>query len=75
VEVPVEHADRQIECHDLMEFCRNTFRIPQNKGDWSCETMAETLALDIIDRYKLAWTKVEVLEDGECGASYEYVQN
>jgi hypothetical protein len=66
IEVEVTHADREIECHDLREFCIQAFG-SGDMGSQSCEMMAEALAQQITRRFGDRRVVVEVLEDGEVG--------
>ena len=63
----VAHDDRDVEFHDMLDFCRGAF-VGGEMGDWSCELMARTLAKEIARRYGRAAT-VAVFEDGEVGAT------
>ncbi len=70
VELPVSHDDREIECHDLRDFCIMAF----GSGDFghqSCEMLAETLAVNVSMRYgAMKNLAVSVMEDGEVGATF-----
>lgn len=64
--LPVEHEEREVEFHDLLEFCRESF----GSGDFgtaSCETLATRLGKEIARRFGRA-CEVLVMEDGEAGA-------
>ena len=64
VETLVEHDEREIEFHDLLDAARIGFVI----GDeWSCETMARDLANKLCKDFKRPMTVI-VSEDGECEA-------
>lgn len=79
VEVPVEHDDREMEFHDLLDSVR--FQViqmaPVNEltgvshcGPMSCEMMAERLAQALREGLERD-VSVTVDEDGECGATVE----
>lgn len=67
VTTEVEHDDRQIEFHDLMDAARKWFTTYLQQMTWSCEQYARALATDLAGQYKQAFTVI-VEEDGECGA-------
>jgi hypothetical protein len=68
----VSHSDREIECHDLRDFCIGAFGGGELGGQ-SCETMAEDLALKVTRRFGKRRVVVGVLEDGEVGGLVDYV--
>lgn len=69
--VEVTHDDREIEIHDLRDFCLMHF--PSGElGSLSCENLATILMLEIRNAFPDRVIQVEVLEDGENGA---FVQN
>jgi hypothetical protein len=72
VGVEVTHAEREIECHDLRDFCVQAFGTG-DMGSQSCEMMAESLAQKITRQFGDRRVKVEVLEDGEVGGTFESV--
>lgn len=65
---PVEHRERQIEFHDLMDEAMSLFEVGFHGSD-SCETMAAGLAKSISERYDGRPVTVSVFEDGEAGAT------
>jgi len=66
VTTPVEHHERQIEFHDLLDDAKALFSIAESD---SCETMAANLVKALVDRYAGRPFRVSVFEDGECGAT------
>jgi len=70
VEVTLEvgHNDREVELHDLKDWCERTF--PEGDyGEWSCEDLAEDLLTKVLNFWgPWRWAQVSVLEDGENGA-------
>ena len=66
VSVPLTHGEREIEFHDLLDFCKGAF--PGGEmGDASCEAMAESLGKEVARQFDRRAT-VSVFEDGEVGA-------
>lgn len=70
VTIQVVHTEREIEFHDLLDFCKENFP-GGDMGASSCETMAEQLANKITLRYSRRVT-VSVFEDDEVGATVTY---
>lgn len=70
VRVPVEHDDRAVEFHDLLDAARDAW--PGLEGDdmgaRSCEALARVVGTTLIHRLRVPWVDVEVTEDDECGA-------
>jgi hypothetical protein len=67
VRLQVQHDDREVEFHDLLDLARGLF--PGGElGGQSCETMARSLGKQIARHYGRA-VEVNVSEDGEVGAS------
>ena len=62
----VNHDDREVEFHDLLDFARDAFPGGEMGGQ-SCEMMARLLGEKIARRYRRA-IQVTVSEDGEVGA-------
>jgi hypothetical protein len=71
VSTGVEHGERQIEFHDLLDDATEIFA-EQDDGEASCETMAMRLAVGLSDRHEGRAFEVSVFEDGECGATCSY---
>lgn len=71
VTIPVEHDDREVEFHDLLDWVhRQGLEVIGPGGQFggqSCETIAARLA-DLVQREYGRACEVEVSEDGECGA-------
>jgi len=66
VTIPVMHEQREVEFHDLLQFCKDSF--PGGEmGPKSCETMAIELAKKVASHYDREAT-VSIFEDGEVGA-------
>lgn len=67
VELQVFHEEREVEFHDLLDFCKNVF--PGGEmGAKSCETMATELYKEVAGQYPDRRLVVSVFEDGEVGA-------
>lgn len=64
--IPVTHDDREIEYHDLLDFCKENFQEGDHRGK-SCEQLAHELANKIVVKFQRRAT-VSVFEDGEVGS-------
>ncbi len=73
VKLEVFHDDREVEFHDLLDFCKpiigqTTDGQPDDLGSMSCEMIANQIAQTVADTYNERWLFVSVFEDNECGA-------
>ena len=68
--VQVVHGDREIEFHELLDFCTAQFT-GGNFGTQSCEMLASALRHDLETRHPGRLVTVSVFEDGEVGAVVE----
>lgn len=72
VSIGVYHNEREIEYHDLLDFCKAKF--PSGElGRSSCETLAENLINDLTMQWPGRSIQVSVFEDNEAGAVLAYV--
>jgi hypothetical protein len=69
VTVPVTHDDRDIEFHELKDFCEAWWPEDGEMGSMSCEAIGESLAAHVLTEWGIDWVEVEVSEDGEAGAT------
>lgn len=67
--VAVDHNDREIEFHDLLDHLHDLFEHGEDLGRFSCEDIADVIADRIDDRWPNRWRQVSVFEDGEAGAT------
>lgn len=76
VVIPVDHEDREVEFHDLLEYAQEaltTFPLVGGAHDFghrSCEALALLVAAYVQAQWPRP-VRVAVLEDGECGAVVE----
>jgi hypothetical protein len=68
VTISVNHNDREVEFHDLLEFARES-AVQGELGRRSCEDMAEVVLEAISQKWKDRQYKVSVFEDNEVGAT------
>lgn len=70
VTVPVTHSNRQIEFHDLLDFCQTRYPRPTEFGGRSCEDIAEELAGAVVSAFGVGdGVEVTVSEDGQVEAT------
>jgi hypothetical protein len=74
VTVPVDHDDRDIEFHDLLDIVNASPPITRREhGRSSCENLALEVAEAVFDAYPATeWVTVEVTEDDEVGATLTF---
>ena len=73
VTIPVEHHDREVEFHDLLDACRAfTDAWGDELGRSSCEEMAEGIARHIAQQYPGRRIVATASEDGEVDAVVTY---
>jgi hypothetical protein len=66
VTTSVKHENREIEFHDLLDLAQAAFST--GDGTWSCERMATNLSNKLSKELNRS-VRVDVSEDGECGAA------
>lgn len=64
----VEHGDREVEFHDLLEAVERVMFDGRDFGSRSCEAIASIVMDEVINVWPGRDCVVEVSEDGECGA-------
>lgn len=67
VRLQVFHDEREVEYHDLLDFCKEHF-LGGDRGADSCETMARGLAQKLTASFPGRLVEVSCLEDNEAGA-------
>lgn len=69
VTLEVHHDEREVEYHDLLDFCKAHFPGGELHAQ-SCEMMARHLAEKVADHYPNRHVEVSCFEDNEVGARY-----
>jgi hypothetical protein len=74
VTAPVNHDDRDIEFHDLLDVVNDSPPLTRREhGRSSCEHLAGEVAAAVFDAYPTTpWVAVEVTEDDEVGATLTF---
>lgn len=73
VQIEIFHNDRELEFHQVLNFCESLFESKTIDIDFkSVEMLADDLYLQIASKYPNRSVKINVSEDGECGCLIEY---
>lgn len=73
VEIEIFHNDRELEFHQVLNYCESLYKDNSLEIDHkSVEMLADDLYLQLADRYPDRYMAIEVSEDGECGCRIEY---
>ena len=73
VQIQIFHNDRELEFHQVLNFCESLFESNQIDIDSkSVEMLADDLFTELAIRYPGRDMIIDVSEDGECGCSIEY---
>jgi hypothetical protein len=72
VAVEIFHNDREIEFHQLLNYCESLFGTHIDIDHKSVEMLADDLYSTLAIRYPGRKMVIEVSEDGECGCRIEY---
>lgn len=69
----VTHDNRELEFHQELNWLESLFGTEIDIDGKSCEMLAADIHKHIVVRHGLIAHTVEVAEDGECGATVEYI--
>jgi len=73
VYITVTHQDRELEFHQVLNYCESLFNNQAIEANGkSVEMLADELYSHLTVRYPNRDMKIEVSEDGECGCTIEY---
>lgn len=73
VQIEVFHNDRELEFHQVLNFCESLFGTQAIDIDFkSVEMLSDELYENLSKRYPNRQMKIEISEDGECGSLIEY---
>lgn len=73
VQIQIFHNDRELEFHQVLNYCESLFATQAIDIDYkSVEMLADDLYVQLADRYPDRDMKISVSEDGECGCVIEY---
>jgi len=72
VEIEIFHNDRELEFHQVLNYCESLYQDRLDIDYKSVEMLADDLYIKLADRYPERSMAIEVSEDGECGCRIEY---
>lgn len=74
VSIEIWHNDRELEFHQVLNYCESLFTAGAIDIDYkSVEMLADDLYLKLIERYGTQrYIEIEISEDGECGCVISY---
>ena len=72
VEIEVFHDDRELEFHQVLNYCESLYQRHLEINHKSVEMLADDLYVQLASRYPGRFVAIEVSEDGECGCRVEY---
>jgi hypothetical protein len=74
VGIQVWHTDRELEFHQVLNYCESLFDSRNIDIDYkSVEMLADDLYVKLVEKYGTARAmEIEVSEDGECGCLVKY---
>lgn len=75
VQIEIFHNDRELEFHQVLNFCESLYQDKHLEIDFkSVEMLADDLYDALAATYPNRSMKIEVSEDGECGCVIEYTK-
>lgn len=75
VEIEIYHNDRELEFHQVLNYCESLYADKHLEIDFkSVEMLADDLYDNLSKRYPRRNMRIEVSEDGECGCVIEYLK-
>lgn len=73
VQIEIFHNDRELEFHQVLNFCESLYQEKHLEIDFkSVEMIADDLYNQLATRYPNRNMKINISEDGECGCIIEY---
>jgi hypothetical protein len=73
VQIQIFHNDRELEFHQVLNYCESLFATQAIDIDFkSVEMLADDLYVQLAAKYPERDMKISVSEDGECGCVIEY---
>ena len=73
VEIEIFHNDRELEFHQVLNYCESLYKDTHLEIDYkSVEMLADDLYLQLASRYPGRFMSIEVSEDGENGCAITY---
>lgn len=72
VEIEIFHNDRELEFHQVLNYCESLYQGHLEIDYKSVEMLADDLYIQLASKYPGRYMAIEVSEDGECGCRIEY---
>ena len=72
VEIEIFHNDRELEFHQVLNYCESLYDGQLDIDFKSVEMLADDLYIQLAAKYPGRHMAIEVSEDGECGCRIEY---
>ena len=72
VQIEIFHNDRELEFHQVLNYCESLFDKTIEIDFKSVEMLADDLYVQLAAKYPNRYMKINVSEDGECGCEIEY---
>lgn len=72
VQIEIFHNNRELEFHQVLNYCESLFEQTIEIDFKSVEMLADDLYLQLASKYPGRNIKISVSEDGECGCLIEY---
>lgn len=72
VAIQVDHSNRDLEFHQVLNFCESLIDNNIDINNKSVEMLADELYSQLYNKYPNRAIKIEISEDGECGCVVEY---
>jgi hypothetical protein len=72
VEIEIFHNDRELEFHQVLNYCESLYQNQLDIDYKSVEMLADDLYMHLVAKYPERYMAIEVSEDGECGCRIEY---
>lgn len=72
VDIEVVHNDRDLEFHQVLNYCESLFEGKLDIDFKSVEMLSDDLYVQLAEKYPGRAMKISVSEDGECGCTIEY---
>lgn len=73
VQIEVTHSNRELEFHQVLNYCEDLFQARTIDIDYkSVEMLADEVYLHLVSAYSTRNIIIEISEDGECGCVVNY---
>lgn len=70
--IEIFHNDRELEFHQVLNFCESLFDSHIDIDSKSVEMLADDLYIELSKKYPNRDIRIDISEDGECGCTINY---